>query len=47
MAISDGHSLPVAVHVDSASPHETKPVESTIERRLFAETPQRLIGDRA
>jgi hypothetical protein len=47
MAISDGHSLPVAVHVNCASPHETKPVESTIERRLLAETPQRLIGDRA
>ena len=27
MAISDGHGLPLAVHVASASPHETKLVE--------------------
>ncbi|MGC1383721.1 MAG: IS5 family transposase [Candidatus Acidiferrales bacterium] len=47
MAISDGHGLPVAVHVASASPHETKLVEPTIERRFLAETPERLIGDRA
>jgi len=47
MAISDGHGLPLAVHVASASPHETKLVETTLERRFLAETPQRLIGDRA
>jgi transposase len=47
MAISDGHGLPVAVHVASASPHETRLVEPTIERRFLAETPERLIGDRA
>ncbi len=47
MAISDGHGLPVAVHVASASPHETKLVEPTLERRFLAETPKRLIGDRA
>jgi transposase len=47
MAISDGHGLPLAVHVASASPHETKLVEPTLERRFLAETPERLIGDRA
>ena len=47
MAIADRHGLPLAVHVASASPHETKLVEPTIERRFLAETPQRLIGDRA
>jgi len=47
MAISDGHGLPVAVHVASASPHETKLVEPTLQRRFLAETPERLIGDRA
>src|SRR5260370_2069479 len=31
MAISDGHGLPLAVHVASASPHATKLVEPTIE----------------
>jgi transposase len=47
MAIADRHGLPVAVHVASASPHETRLVEPTIERRFLAETPERLIGDRA
>src|SRR5467141_3702444 len=47
MAISDGHGLPIAVHVASASPHEKKLVEPTLQRRFLAETPERLIGDRA
>jgi len=47
MAISDGHGLPLAVHVASASPHETKLVAPTLQRRFLAETPERLIGDRA
>jgi transposase len=47
MAIADRHGLPLAVHVASASPHETRLVEPTIERRFLAETPERLIGDRA
>ena len=47
MAISDGHGLPLAVHVASASPHETKLVEPTLERRFLADAPERLIGDRA
>jgi transposase len=33
--------------VASASPHETKLVEATLEERFFADLPQRLIGDRA
>jgi transposase len=47
MAISDGHGFPLAVHGASASPHETKLVEPTIEQRFLAEIPQRMIGDRA
>jgi len=47
MAIADRHGLPLAVHVASASPHETRLVEPTIERCFLAETPERLIGDRA
>jgi transposase len=47
MAISDGHGLPLAVYVASASPHETKLVEATLNERFFADLPQRLIGDRA
>jgi hypothetical protein len=47
MAIADGHGLPFAVHVASASPHETKLVESTLKQRFLRETPERMIGDRA
>jgi len=47
MAISDGHGLPLAVHVASASPHETRLVEPTLQRRFLTEAPERLIGDRA
>ena len=47
MAISDGHGLPLAVYVASASPHETKLVEATLDERFFADLPERLIGDRA
>src|SRR5271170_6135885 len=47
MAIADGHGLPFAVHVASASPHETKLVETTLEQRFLRETPERMIGDRA
>jgi transposase len=47
MAIADGHGFPLAVHVASASPHETKLVEPTLGQRFLAETPERMIGDRA
>src|SRR5467141_4716009 len=47
MAIADGHGFPLAVHVASASPHETKLVEPTLDQRFLAEAPERMIGDRA
>ena len=47
MAIADRHGLPLAVHVASASPHETKLVEATLAARFLARNPERLIGDRA
>ena len=47
MAISDGHGLPVAIHVASASPHEVRLVDATLAARFLKELPQRLIGDRA
>jgi transposase len=47
MAISDGHGLPLAVYVASASPHETKLVAITLTQRFLPAAPQRLIGDRA
>ena len=45
MAIADGHGFPVACSVASASPHETRLVEATIEQRFLPEIPQRMIGD--
>ena len=47
MAIAERHGLPVAVGIGSASPHETRLVEATVEQRFTAATPERMIGDRA
>src|SRR5712692_6094380 len=46
MAISDGHGLPLAVHVASASPGETTLVQATLAQRFVRALPTRLIGDR-
>ena len=45
MAIGDRHGLPVAVHVASASPHETQLVDATLAARFLRDLPTRLIGD--
>jgi len=47
MAVADGHGLPVAVDVASASPAEVKLVHSTLDARFVEEVPERLIGDKA
>jgi transposase len=47
MAVADASGLPVAAHVESASPHEVKLVEATIESSFVVQTPERLIGDKA
>lgn len=47
MAVADGAGLPVAVGIESASPHEVTLVEQTLDARLVAGHPQRLIGDKA
>ena len=46
MAICDGHGLPLAVHVASASPHEPHLVPATLDARFLPDLPSRLIGDR-
>ena len=46
MAICDGHGLPLAIHVASASPGETTLVTATIDARFVRALPERLIGDR-
>jgi len=47
MAICDGHGLPLAVHLASASPGEVTLVEATLDDRFLADFPDRLIGDKA
>ncbi len=47
MAVADGAGLPLAVYTTSASPHEVRLVGTTIEHRLIAEKPEKLIGDKA
>lgn len=47
MAITDSHGLPVAVGIESASPHEVTLVEDTLDQLLTESPPERLIGDKA
>jgi transposase len=47
MGIADGHGLPLALRTESASPAEVKLVQATLEERVVAEVPERLIGDKA
>src|SRR5207253_1492922 len=47
MAIADGHGFPVACDLASASPHETKLVEGTLQHRFTRTWPERMIGDTA
>ena len=39
--------LPVAVHVESATPHEVTLVNATLAETLVRKVPERLIGDNA
>ncbi len=47
MAIADRHGFPIACGIASASPHETKLVETTLEGRFTRAKPRCLIGDTA
>jgi transposase len=47
MGIADRHGLPLALRTESASPAEVKLVEKTLDERLVADVPERLIGDKA
>lgn len=47
MAMVEADGLPVAITIDSASPHETKLVDQTLDARFVDPLPERLIGDRA
>jgi hypothetical protein len=47
MAIADRRGLPVAVHIESATPHEVTLVHATLAQRFVKRFPVRLIGDNA
>jgi len=47
MAIADVSGLPIPAHIQSASPHEVRLVEETLDSRFIEDTPERLIGDEA
>jgi transposase len=47
MAIADRQGLPVAVHVESATPYEVTLVHATLAERFVSQLPMRLIGDNA
>jgi transposase len=47
VAVTDGHGLPLAIHVASASPHETALVEATLASAFAGVAPRRLLADRA
>lgn len=47
MAVADRHGLPLAIHLESASPHEVSLVKATLQECFTTDAPQRLIGDKA
>ena len=47
MAIADRQGLPVAVHVESATPYEVRLVHATLAERFVRQLPERLIEDNA
>jgi transposase len=47
MAVADAHGIPIAVHARSASLAEVTLVHETLQQSLLADSPERLIADRA
>jgi len=47
MMIADASGLPIAAHIESASPHEVKLVDATIDSAFIQYAPDKLIGDKA
>ena len=47
MAIADASGLPVAIDIQSASPHEIKLVDAAIKSRFIKRAQKRMIGDKA
>jgi hypothetical protein len=47
MAFSDGSCVPLALHTESASPHEVTLVEVILASGFLKQKPERLIGEKA
>ncbi len=47
MAIADVSGFPVAAHIESASPHEVRLVEDTVDSSFTPYAPDMIIGDKA
>jgi transposase len=47
IALADDHSLPLAVSIERASPHESQLVEGVLGHSFLDTLPARLIGDKA
>ncbi|HAR34172.1 MAG TPA: hypothetical protein DCR95_08825 [Desulfobacter sp.] len=47
LAIADASAFPFAIDIQSASPHEEKLVESTVDKRFLKKLPEHMIGDKA
>lgn len=47
IALADAYSLPLAVSIESASPHESQLVEGVLGHSFLDTLPARLIGDKA
>jgi len=47
IALADDHSLPLAVSIESASPHESQLVEGVLGHSFLDALPAQLIGDKA
>jgi transposase len=47
MVLIDGHGLPLAAEIASASPHEVTLIEPLLEKRVLRRKPRRLIYDKA
>jgi transposase len=47
MAVADRTGLPLAIHIEAASPHEVTLVETTLAERCVEARPEHLSGDKA
>jgi len=47
MAVADRHGLPIAICIESATPHKVKLATSTLVQMILPDVPHNLIGDNA